>query len=1066
MKKILLFSLLAVILCTAVFAAQPGYLFAPSDLNRVEYSNLSNDCILQYGDRYLKIVTVEGPAEGTNGDPFIVVDTALDAKYEWIKLRIKNMSDAKMFEMHFASDATGGSIAAEACTHFPISARDTEYKEYIFNVKEYNLASQNVNADVKLSESAWSGNISKVRFDSMWIGEPSGQMPKGSEMEIDYIAFFDSKEAAEAYVLPEKAVKQPIQAAESWDAASPNFIFDNADEVSKWVPVGVSVQYELGNMKIVPTSVDPQMTRSFETPFAANDYPYFALRYKAHTTIPNGGFFFITDEVTGFSGVTYTNYDIDISNKWTNVIMDMREQEHGNWRTNIHHIRLDAVNGTKDDGDTQMYINRMGFFKSAEEAMAFLSEGGGDDFSKTTVFTDIDYKTIIPGGTVTDSINKNEFLLQNTQADKNSVVTYTDANGKQNIVALSYTNDYGYTSYVANKPGTYAIGANHKDYVDIAGHWGEGYINFVSDRALFGGTSPTEFSPEVTMTRGMFITVLGRMHGLDTSKYDGNTGYGDVPAGEYYAPYIQWAKAEGIMAGLSDVTFAPEDPITRATMAVVIKNYIDNSGFEFTAYSETEGFNDLAGLDEATVNAINSVKNVGIINGKGAGKFDPNGVSTRAEVATVMERVIKAVLGVNVPVGSYTNEYITRDRIRLGVWSFEGAFATEKGMKELRDLGVDVILNGSATASASTRDTVLNYADVYGIEVYMTDYYQYEKDYVNVPSVIENSDPVKVASGYSYHPSFAGHYITDEPGTDNFPLVGSLTDDYEAQMPGKRAYSNLLPMYANAAQLKYGAGAAAIEYYDSDPDLYRKYCQEWFNNTSTDYICVDIYPFNWEGTFKTTYRDYVESINQVATVAREAGKEFWCCIQTYGWQANKRTPNESEYRWQCYCLLSFGCTGIMLWQYRSNPEFPALVDVGTLEPTQAYYDCQPVMWEMRALSDTFIQYKNLGAFTHNAAASYQKMSGEYTGFDTIKSVTSDNSLLIGCFEKKDGSGATAFTVVNMEEFYSEASASAVIGVDPAKKVTVYEMGKPVEVVNDGTIELMLECGQGVFVTVE
>jgi len=1054
MKKILFFALLISVLCISAFAAEPGFLLTPDFTAPIKYSTLYA-AELTYGENYATITSTHDLNEGQTGDPHFVVNTELDPKYKWMKIRIMNHSQAAVFEMHFASEATGSKITAESCTHFPITAQDTEYKEYIFNISDHNAQKQG-------GKSYWEGKINQLRFDCMWIAEPSGQMPKGSSMDIDYIAFFETEEDAMAY---DKAREKIDYSNVEWDKNSPHFIFDNAEEVSKWALHQASSELEMGNLKFIPNGNDPTIARQFEIPFAAEEFHWFAYRYKAATESTVGGLFFTSDKVPNLTSKFYESFKLNPNGYWTDYILDLNNITNGTWEGTINSMRLDPVND-RVSFDTKIYINRIGFFRTKEEAFAFLAAGGTEDFSKSAQLNGDMFKAIIPGGTIADTLDERKFILQSENADNSSVVTYTDANGNKSIVALSYTNDYGYTSYVANKPGTYAIGANHKDYVDIAGHWGEGYINFVSDRALFGGTSPTEFSPEVTMTRGMFITVLGRMHGLDTSKYDGNTGYGDVPAGEYYAPYIQWAKAEGIMAGLSDVTFAPEDPITRATMAVVIKNYIDNSGFEFTAYSETEGFNDLAGLDEATVNAINSVKNVGIINGKGAGKFDPNGVSTRAEVATVMERVIKAVLGVNVPVGSYTNEYITRDRIRLGVWSFEGAFATEKGMKELRDLGVDVILNGSATASASTRDTVLNYADVYGIEVYMTDYYQYEKDYVNVPSVIENSDPVKVASGYSYHPSFAGHYITDEPGTDNFPLVGSLTDDYEAQMPGKRAYSNLLPMYANAAQLKYGAGAAAIEYYDSDPDLYRKYCQEWFNNTSTDYICVDIYPFNWEGTFKTTYRDYVESINQVATVAREAGKEFWCCIQTYGWQANKRTPNESEYRWQCYCLLSFGCTGIMLWQYRSNPEFPALVDVGTLEPTQAYYDCQPVMWEMRALSDTFIQYKNLGAFTHNAAASYQKMSGEYTGFDTIKSVTSDNSLLIGCFEKKDGSGATAFTVVNMEEFYSEASASAVIGVDPAKKVTVYEMGKPVEVVNDGTIELMLECGQGVFVTVE
>ncbi|MBQ9921210.1 MAG: S-layer homology domain-containing protein, partial [Clostridia bacterium] len=592
--------------------------------------------------------------------------------------------------------------------------------------------------------------------------------------------------------------------------------------------------------------------------------------------------FFFTNEIhTSLSDATYCNFMINNPGEWTNLVMDLRKVEHGNWTGNVNLIRLDAVNGANADLDAKVYINRLGFFKTQEEAYAFLADGTSEDYSGATEFRGQLFKALIPGGALESGYKEESYTLRSTTPDgegTSPVVIRKNADGTQSIVALSYTNDNGYTTYVANKAGEYTLGYNHKDYTDTKGHWGENYINFVSDRALFGGTSPTEFSPDMPMTRGMFITVLGRMHGLDTSLFDTNTDYTDVPADIYYTPYIKWAKDEGIMAGISDTVFAPEEPIDRATMAVVINNYVNNSGFTFNIYRELEGFNDLAGLDEATVAAINNVKNVGIINGKGEGKFDPSGISTRAEVATVMERVIKTILGVSAPAGSYTNEYITRDRIHLGVWGFGSSLATPQGMKDLADLGVDLIVHGSG-AAGSPGDVILNYADIYGIEVYMNDYYtmNYSPSDEKTEAFIANRDPVKLSAAYAHHPSFAGHYITDEPGSDFLPNLGKIVDAYEERMPGKRAFINLLPMYANAAQLKYGAGAAAIEYYDSDPELYRKHCQTWFASTDTDYICTDIYPLNWAGTAKTTYAEYVESINQIATVAREEGKEFWCC---------------------------------------------------------------------------------------------------------------------------------------------------------------------------------------------
>ena len=577
MRKLLLTLVLAMVL--SVFAgatAEPAFLFAPCLADPFETSS-NQGCSLENCDTYLRVVANKEISEEENGDPhFVVIKEAFDSKYEWIKLRIQNHSEAPMFEMHFASTASGDGITAETCTHFPISTKDTEYKEYVFNVKEYNLQSQSVNG-ITLEKSVWDGSISRVRLDCMWIAEPSGQVPKGSTMDIDYVAFFDTEEDAKAFVLPAKKVIAPGEEIDyssiEWDKNSPHFITSDFAQFEDWSYSHVTLSSYFGNLRFSPKGTDPIMQKKLETPFNASDYPYFALRYKIDSKVSEGGIFFQTDSNPTFAG-TYTKYDIDKPGEWVNHVMDMRTSEHGLWKGTVTHLRIDAING--EDNDALVVLNRFGFFKTRDEAMAFLADGGVENFNLPIVIDGGDYfKAVIPANTLSGAFNEAEYTLSTenhkTEGTPSNVVFRTDAEGKKELVAMSYTNDYGYTAYAAVKPGTYTLGTNHKDYSDISGHWGESYINFVSDRTLFGGTSPTEFSPEETMTRGMFITVLGRMHGLDQTKYDGNTGYTDVPATEYYAPYIQWAKETGIMAGTSDTTFAPEEPITRATMAVAIK---------------------------------------------------------------------------------------------------------------------------------------------------------------------------------------------------------------------------------------------------------------------------------------------------------------------------------------------------------------------------------------------------------------------------------------------------------------------------------------------------------------
>ena len=410
------------------------------------------------------------------------------------------------------------------------------------------------------------------------------------------------------------------------------------------------------------------------------------------------------------------------------------------------------------------------------------------------------------------------------------------------------------------------------------------------------------------------------------------------------------------------------------------------------------------------------------------------------------------------PETEFTNEDITKKRIRLGVWGF--SFSEKQEVDRLRDLGVNLICTGSGTASSR----VWNLCDKYGIEIFFQDY-PFGESYAENPV-----DPRITAAEYIEHPSFGGHFFIDEPGTDDFGWIGSLIDSYNESLPDKTAFVNLLPMYANAAQLKFGAGAAAIEYYDPDPDLYRKYCQEWFNTNNADYICTDIYPLNWTAGKKTTYNHYAESINQIATVARENDAEFWCCIQTYGWTASKRTPDESEFRWQCYSMLSYGCTGILLWSYTGGGvAFPSMIDMKTRELNQSYYDCQPVFAEMNAISDIYVSYKNLGAFTHNYSDSvpYLYMSGEYDINSTVFSdIECDNPLLFGYFEKISGNG-NAFTVVNMTEFEDGTASTVKFKLrNSDKTVTSYHRGvESILTPVDGYYTIELEVGDGAFVTV-
>lgn len=405
----------------------------------------------------------------------------------------------------------------------------------------------------------------------------------------------------------------------------------------------------------------------------------------------------------------------------------------------------------------------------------------------------------------------------------------------------------------------------------------------------------------------------------------------------------------------------------------------------------------------------------------------------------------------------YPAGHFARDRIRIGAWgNFRAVDLDEDYLKTYADCGFDWLLAMHSVSGGLLREPLLDWCDKYGIEVYLNDG--------------AYTDPVAKTAAYGPHPSYRGHFVVDEPGSDDFDRLAEVCNRYGKLTHGKVPYINLLPMYANAAQLKFGAGAAAIEYYDPDPALFRNYCDAFCEKFDAGYICTDIYPLNWAQNRRATYRDYVESIHVIAASAREHRKDFWCFIQTFAWIPSKRTPTEAEFRWQVYSLLSFGCKGILCWTYAgAKPEFPSLVDARGRK-TNSWYDARTVFQEVRRISDRFVDYANLGAFTHTPDGTepppYLRLSQPVTDFPAIRRIECREPLLIGCFAQKNGRGS-AFTVVNMSELEEVKTAEVALTVAGAR-ITAYPAGFPTELHPDGngSVRLRLASGEGIFVTVE
>ena len=258
-------------------------------------------------------------------------------------------------------------------------------------------------------------------------------------------------------------------------------------------------------------------------------------------------------------------------------------------------------------------------------------------------------------------------------------LSYTPAKGEQtgNLYAV-YVDDVGKVEWITKssydaslkavvfETGHFSVyGVGYKNpapaFTDIHNHWAADNILFAASRGLLSGTSDTTFSPNTGMTRGMFVTALGRLAGINPDSY--KTGkFTDVKADAYYAPYVNWAAQNDIVEGVTATTFAPDTNINREQMAVIMANYAKKLGYDLPKTLQAVTFSDNAQISSWAKNAVRTMQQAGILSGKNGNKFDPKGTATRAEVATILRRFVEIVIDPQTANGWQQND--------SGQWSY------------------------------------------------------------------------------------------------------------------------------------------------------------------------------------------------------------------------------------------------------------------------------------------------------------------------------------------------------------------------------------------------------------
>lgn len=188
---------------------------------------------------------------------------------------------------------------------------------------------------------------------------------------------------------------------------------------------------------------------------------------------------------------------------------------------------------------------------------------------------------------------------------------------------------------IANYP-KYGVGSTGFEDVAYA-DWFCDDVMYCVKNNMFNGTSDWTFDPGNTISRGMFVAVLGRYAGVDGT-IPASTKFSDVSSSAYYAPYVAWASTNSIVEGINDTTYGPNESITREDLVTLIYRYVttENITLSGSTGKTISSFKDGSNVDGYAQDAMNWAVGCGIINGNDLGNLNPRGYTTRAEAAKIM----------------------------------------------------------------------------------------------------------------------------------------------------------------------------------------------------------------------------------------------------------------------------------------------------------------------------------------------------------------------------------------------------------------------------------------------
>jgi parallel beta-helix repeat protein len=218
----------------------------------------------------------------------------------------------------------------------------------------------------------------------------------------------------------------------------------------------------------------------------------------------------------------------------------------------------------------------------------------------------------------------------------------TDSSGSVSYEPVPFSVNGNEVIIYSRTNSTYLLLENHLSFKDTQRHWAKDDIEKMANKRIVQGVAPEEFNPDVPVTRAEFAVLLTRFLGLEnTAGLSGKISFEDVPSDAWYRDSLAAAVGSGIVSGYENNAFRPDGTISRQEMALMIYRAIQFAGSKDQEPANQQPiFMDQDKVADWAQEAVNRLTGMKLMEGVSNGSFAPSDVSTRAQSAVMLSRML------------------------------------------------------------------------------------------------------------------------------------------------------------------------------------------------------------------------------------------------------------------------------------------------------------------------------------------------------------------------------------------------------------------------------------------